>query len=98
MRSPLELGRAGCVGGREIWGLRSRRYAMPAAEALAGGFQVEVDDRGDVERQELREHEATDHGEAEAPARIGSLSLMIGDGPRSNDFPYAPAPDPPRAA
>ena len=52
------------AGGRRL------RMPSPRRDPLPGLLEVDVHDRRDVERQQLRDDEAADDGEAERPARL----------------------------
>src|SRR5437868_2229724 len=42
------------------------------AEELPGAFEIEIDHRRDEQRQQLRDQQSADHGEAERPAQLGA--------------------------
>ncbi len=53
---------------------------MPLPQPVASGVHVDVDDRRDVEGQELGDQQAADHGQAQGAARLGALPGAQGDG------------------
>ena len=55
------------------------RAPQPRLQAL----HIEVDDRRDVEGQELADHEADDDGEAERLPRVRALTVAECDGSRT---------------
>ena len=58
---------------RGAFGEFARGGCCPRCAGLEA-FEVDVDDGRDVERQQLRDEQAADHGDAERAARFGSGS------------------------
>src|ERR1035438_7626828 len=67
-------------GSDALWHVDGFVRLRSRSQPLLQAFQVEVDYRGNVERQELADDEAADHGEAERLAGVGAFAVTESDG------------------
>ena len=75
-------------GGNSRWkgfrlakkGLGLRLFLEPDGHLTPEGFHVEVEDRGDIEGEELGDEQAAHHGDAQGPAGLGPGAEPQGDG------------------
>src|SRR5579871_5103038 len=59
------------------------RGALPAAQLLLHGIEIEIDHWRNVEREELAHHQASDHRQSERLACIGAFTVAQRDRQRA---------------
>ena len=79
---PYSAATAGLCGG--VGHLLELRFE-PALEHAVDAVEIDVDDRRDVERQQLRQAQAADHRDAERLAQLGALAGAERDRQRAED-------------